>query len=70
LIAGLLIVAYQKFDAEGILYTWALLPVPWIWMVGWLPLGGYLAIVLNATTLYALVALGIAAWQKFLGLPE
>lgn len=65
LIIGLLVVASQKLDAEGNLYAWLYLTMPWIWVVGGIPLVGfYLAIILNAATVYLIFALGIGFCQK------
>jgi len=62
---GLLIVASQKLDAEGNLYTWLYMTTPWMWVVGGIPLvGAYLAIILSAVTVYAIFALGIGFCQK------
>ena len=62
---GVLIVASQKLYAEGNLYTWLYLTTPWMWVVGGIPLvGAYLAIILNAVTVYAIFALGIGFCQK------
>ncbi len=66
LIVSLLTLASHRFDAEGYSYTVVILTTPWIWLVGRLPAGVFAAIILNAATLYLMVALGIAGYRKFL----
>jgi hypothetical protein len=73
LIVGLLIVASRKYDAEGATYAWLVLSTPWIWLLTWLNLGvfvTFLALILNAASVYTIVALGIAAYQKVFGEPD
>ena len=65
IIVGLLIVTSRRQDPERTFYVWLYLATPWIWVVGGIPLvGAYLAIVLNAATVYIICAMGIGVCHK------
>jgi hypothetical protein len=67
LVAGLLIAASIKFDAESQIYAWAYLTLPWAELTGLIPFGGFVALLLNAATVYAIVALAHAAYRMLFG---